>query len=242
MDPDLERLVRLQELENVLRRLRSELAEAPDQRRALDEALAAERSRLDEVRSSLEESQKLRRQKEGHLQDLETKRSRYKGQLMDVKTNKEYTAMLHEIEGVEREIGVTEDQILTEMERADELKQRAAYEEGVFKEAEAHHRGEISALDARVGGLEQEAGRVQAERDEAAAALPEELRERFERIAGLRGQGVAEAADGMCTGCRVKLRLQFYVELKRNDAVRQCEVCSRILYYSPPAPEVAPVP
>jgi predicted nucleic acid-binding Zn-ribbon protein len=53
---------------------------------------------------------------------------------------------------------------------------------------------------------------------------------------------VAEAAEGMCTGCRVKLRLQFYVELKRNDKVRQCEACSRILYYSPPAPEVVPAP
>ena len=50
------------------------------------------------------------------VQDLEAKRSKYKGQLMEVKTNKEYTAMLHEIEGVEREIRSREDQILQEME------------------------------------------------------------------------------------------------------------------------------
>jgi predicted nucleic acid-binding Zn-ribbon protein len=242
MDPDLERLVRLQELENVLRRLRTELAEAPGQRGALEDALVAERGRLEEARSGLDESQKLRRHKEGQLQDLEAKRSKYKGQLMDVKTNKEYTAMLHEIETVEREIGTTEDQILTEMERADELKQRVAMEEGRFAEAAALHQRETSALDERVARLESEAARVQEDRDQAAAALPEELRERFERVAGLRGQGVVEAADGMCTGCRVKLRLQFYVELKRNDAVRQCEACSRVLYYTPPAPEVAPVP
>ena len=241
MDPDLERLVRLQELENELRQLRTGLAEAPGQRSASEEALATERDRLAAARHGLEESQKLRRQKEGQLQDLEAKRSKYKGQLMDVKTNKEYTAMLHEIEAVEREIGATEDQILTEMERADELKQRVARELGLFQEAEARHREETSALDERVARLERDAGRVEGERDEQAGALPAELRERFERVARLRGQGVAEAADGMCTGCRVKLRLQFYVEVKRNDAVRQCEVCSRILYFTPPAPEVAPV-
>lgn len=242
MDPDLERLVRLQELENDLRRLRTELAEAPGRRSGFDDALAAERSRLDAARSGLEESQKLRRHNEGHLQDLEGKRSKYKSQLMDVKTNKEYTAMLHEIETVEREISVTEDKILAEMERADDLKQQAAREEGIFAEAEALHRGEVASLDERVASLEAAAQQVEASRDELAATLPDELRERFERVAGFRGQGVAEAADGMCMGCRVKLRLQFYVEVKRNDAVRQCEACSRILYFTPPAPEVAPVP
>jgi predicted nucleic acid-binding Zn-ribbon protein len=161
---------------------------------------------------------------------------------MDVKTNKEYTAMLHEIETVEREIGTTEDQILAEMERSDDLKQQVKKEEGIFAEAEQHHRGEVSALDERVASLESQAAKVGQDRDEQAAALPAELLERFERVAHLRGHGVAEAAEGMCTGCRVKLRLQFYVELKRNDKVRQCEACSRILYYSPPAPEVVPAP
>jgi hypothetical protein len=242
MNPDLERLVRLQELENELRHQRGELAEAPGRRSALEEALAAERSRLEAVRSGLDESQKQRRHKEGQLQDLEAKRSKYKSQLMDVKTNKEYTAMLHEIETVEREIGATEDQILAEMERGDELKQRVTQEQGRCQEAETRHREEVAALEERVARVEREAGRVEAERDEVAAALPAELRERFERVAAFRGQGVAEAADGMCTGCRVKLRLQFYVEVKRNDVVRQCEACSRILYFSPPAPEVLPVP
>lgn len=242
MDPELERLVKLQELESELRRLRSELAEVPGQRDALEAGLAAERSRLDAARGGLEESQKLRRQKEGHLQDLETRRARYKSQLMDVKTNKEYTAMLHEIEGVEREIGTIEDQILNEMERADDLKQQVAREEGTFAEAQEVHRKESAALEERASRLETEAQRAEAARDEQAAALPAELRERFERVARLRGHGVAAAADGMCTGCRVKLRLQFYLELKRNDAIRECEGCSRILYYSPPPPEVAPVP
>jgi len=46
---------------------------------------------------------------------------------------------------------------------------------------------------------------------------------------------VAEARDGMCQLCHMKLRPQMYVELKRNEVIVQCPSCSRILYYNPPA-------
>ena len=68
---------------------------------------------------------------------------------MDVKTNKEYTAMLHEIEGVEREIRGREDQILAEMERAETLAAEVKREEAVFKAAEERHPGERARLDER---------------------------------------------------------------------------------------------
>ncbi len=53
---------------------------------------------------------------------------------------------------------------------------------------------------------------------------------------------VAEARDGMCQLCHMKLRPQMYVELKRNEVIAQCPSCSRILYYEPPVPTVAPQP
>jgi hypothetical protein len=100
MNPQLEQLIRLQKAETELRRAQAELADIPKRRGELEAELAGERARLDAARAALEESLKARRRLEGELADLETKRSKYKGQLMEVKTNKEYTAMLHEIEGV----------------------------------------------------------------------------------------------------------------------------------------------
>ena len=109
MNADLEKLVRLHHAEADLKRVEAALAEIPRKRRDALEALARERARLDEARSALDGSQKARKQHEAQVQDLEAKRSKYKGQLMEVKTNKEYTAVLHEIEGVEREIKGRED-------------------------------------------------------------------------------------------------------------------------------------
>ena len=242
MHADLDRLIQLQKAESDLKRVETELLEIPQRKAVLDAALAAERGRLEAGRESLSQSQKARRQHEGDLQALEARRSKYKSQLMEVKTNKEYTAMLHEIEGVEREIRALEDQILAEMERAESLSAEVKREEQAFKEAELRQVAEARLLEARAAALRDEAQERAASRDAVAASVPEQALELFRRVARLRGAGVAEARDGMCQLCHVKLRPQMYMELKRNDSVQQCPSCSRILFYDPQVPAVSPEP
>jgi predicted nucleic acid-binding Zn-ribbon protein len=242
MNADLEGLVRLQRTESDLKRVQSDLADVPRRKAELEAALTAERARLEAARQQLEASQKNRRRLEGELQDLEAKRSRYKGQLMEVKTNKEYTAMLHEIEAVEREIRGREDQVLGEMERAEALTAEIKQEEGVFKAAEEQHRTQVRSLGDEEARLRVEAQRLGEAREGQAAALSPAVLELFQRVARLRGVAVAEARDGICQVCHLKLRLQMFSEIKRNDQIFQCPACNRILYYEAPAPVSAPQP
>jgi hypothetical protein len=238
MHPDLEKVIRLQREESELRRVEAALADIPRRKAETDGQLAAERQRLEAAREAFAHSQKSRRQKESELQDFEGKRSKYKGQLMEVKTNKEYTAMLHEIEGVEREVREHEDHILQEMERGETLAQDVKREEAVFKEVEERHRGDVRAIDEDARGLGGEAERHRTERDAVAASLSQEALDLFNRVARLRGSGLAEARDEMCQACHVKLRPQMYVEIRRNESLVQCPSCSRILYFEPPVPTV----
>lgn len=236
MIPDLEGLIRLQAVESELRRIDSDLARIPARQAELEAQLAAERGRFDGLKGSLDTSQKSRKREEGAVQDLEGKRSKYKGQLMDVKTNKEYTAMLHEIEGVEREIRTREDAILAEMEGAEALAAELKKEEEVFRKEEARHKQDVAALEGQRRELTARRERLAAEREQAEAAISSEVRELFHRVAKLRGAGVAAARDGRCQECHLLMRLQMYSELKRNDAITQCPQCNRILYYDPPTP------
>jgi len=242
MNPDLEKLVLLQRTETELKRVQGELAEIPRQRAERDALLDDERHKLDAARAALGGSQQNRRHKESELSDLETRRSKYKGQLMEVKTNKEYQAVLHEIEGVEREIRTREDEILQEMESAETLQLAVKEEEAVFKRAEQAHGSDVAALQARAAELQAQLERLLAERNAVATTIDGDILELFQRVAKLRGAGVAEARDEMCQLCRMKLRPQMFVDVKRNEAIIQCPSCSRILYYEPPVPETAPVP
>jgi uncharacterized protein len=242
MHPDLEKLIRLQAVESDLRKTDAELGGIPAQKSDLDARLATERSALDAIRGGLDGSQKGRRQKEGELQDLEAKRSKYKGQLMDVKTNKEYTAMLHEIEGVERDIRAREDQILAEMERAETLGGDLKREEEVFRTHEAKHKQEVAALDGRGRDLASRREKLAAERDQVAQTVSEDVLALFHRVAKLRGVAVAEARDGRCQECHLMLRPQMYVDLKKNEEIVQCPACNRILHYEAPVTVAAPEP
>ena len=242
MNPDLEKLVQLQRVDGELKRVETALLEIPRQRAAAEGRLQEERQRQDKAKSDLSESQKVRRQQEAALQDLETKRSKYKGQLMDVKTNKEYTAMLHEIESVERDIKAREDQILLEMERAETLGADVKREEAVFKSAEERHRAEMKVLSEQQAAHEVESGKLRKEREGVAAGLSGDLLELYGRVARLRGSAVAEARDEMCQVCHVKLRPQMYMNLKHNQEMVQCPACNRILYFEPPVPVVAQHP
>jgi predicted nucleic acid-binding Zn-ribbon protein len=242
MNPDLAGLIRLQRADSELRRVEADLALIPRRRSELEASLAAERGKLEAARASLDGSQKNRRRFEGELQDLESKRSKYKGQLMEVKTNKEYTAVLHEIEGVEREIRGREDQVLAEMERVETLTAEIKSEEAVFKAAEQEHKSRDRILTEEESRLREQARRLTGERDAEAGRLPSGLLELFQRVARLRGVAVAEARDGMCQVCHLKLRLQMYVDLKRNEEIVQCPACNRILYFEPPPPVSSPTP
>jgi predicted nucleic acid-binding Zn-ribbon protein len=242
MNPDLEKLVRLHHAEAALKRTEFDLAETPRLRKEVEGRLERDRSRLDAAKVALAGSQKARKEHESAVADLKTKLSKYKGQLMEVKTNKEYTAVLHEIEGVEREIKARDDLTFAEMVKEESLAQEVRREEADFKAVQADAGKEMAALDARAAALGGEAERLRKDRDAAAAAVPEEMLGLYGRVAKQRGTAVAEARDGVCEACHVRMRLQIWVEVKKNEQVFQCESCSRIFFYEPPPPTVSVEP
>jgi len=242
MNAELDKLVRLHHAETTLKRIESDLAEVPRLRLVIEERLERDRSRLDAAKAALAGSQKARKEHESAVADLKQKLSKFKGQLMEVKTNKEYTAVLHEIEGVEREIRARDDLTFGEMEKEESLAQEVKREEADFRAVAADAAKEKADLEARSTTLAAEASRKQAERDAAAAAIPEEALAIYARVAKQRGTGMAEARDGMCQACHVRMRLQIWVEVKKNEQLLQCESCSRILYYEPPPPTVSAEP
>ena len=240
MHPDLDRLIALQRVENELKRQEARLAEVPGRRTILENELRDERQRLDAAREALGSSQKNRRTVEAAVQDLETRRSRYKTQLMEVKTNKEYTAMLHEIETVEKEIRAREDVVLQEMEQAESLQAGVRHEEQEFKRVEEKHKSQMAVVDGEARELTAAVEHLRGERSKIVSTLSEDLRELYERVAKRRGSGVAEARDGMCQQCHLKFMPQMFMELKRRDQVMQCPGCQRILYYDGPPMPSAP--
>ena len=239
MHPDLETLVDLHHGDVELRRFDAELVALPQKKAAIEAQIVSDRAALDAAKAALDGQSKDRKRLELEVQDFEAKRSKYKGQLGEVKTNKEYTALLHEIENVEREIRSREDLILEAMEKVEAGQARVKAEEGAFKAVEATRRDEIKAIEAKIKECEARRAEVALTREKKAAALKPDLLAEYNRILQRRGVALAEAKDGACTMCHVKLRAQVFVDVKRNDAIIACSSCSRIMFFNAPPPQGA---
>src|SRR3984885_8579828 len=119
MLPDIENLLKLQDADKEIRRLQDEVAELPRGVAAIELQLAETKTQLEKAQASVKADEASRRKHETVISDLRGKISKYRDQSLDVKTNDQYKALLHEIQFAEKEIAATEDKILELMVNAD---------------------------------------------------------------------------------------------------------------------------
>jgi predicted nucleic acid-binding Zn-ribbon protein len=234
MSPELQQLIDLQALELALERVRQRIGELPAAQQALDTRIAERTAGLAGVKERMAVSHARRREIEKELAAVQGRLSKFKGQLTEVKTNKEYQAMQKEMATAETEIRAHEDRLLEQMEEAETHAAELKAAEGALKTEQADGAREQKALGAERGALDAELERTSVARRDLVAKIPSQAMALFERIAhGRRGLAVAEAKDGLCTACHVRLRPQIFNEVRRNDGLHQCDSCTRILYFVP---------
>lgn len=235
MAEDLKPLIELHYLDQKIAVLNSTISAMPAEIDELNRKLDTHQRAVKEKQDLIVENQKKRKELEGDLALIETKRNRYKEQLDAVKTNKEYTGLQHEIEQVSTAIRQIEDQILARMEEAEQLKKRLdesqkakSAEEGVIQEERSVLEGQVAKLRQELEGLQQQRQRWIDQ------ILPATMLIYESTTRARRGIAMAEAKDAMCRECHVRIRPQLFQEIKRNDSIITCESCSRILFYVPP--------
>jgi predicted nucleic acid-binding Zn-ribbon protein len=236
MNADLERVIALQRLDSEVSAARKKLADAPEREKAFDARLDAAKQHVADAKARLAANQDARRAIEKEVAVHQGRLSKYRDQAMAVKTNQEYHAIQHEMAHAQSEVKKYEDQILEYMVEADDLT-------ATIKAAEATLAAEQKTIDADRKKMQTEAVELRkaldalsAERAAVVAAMDRGVLATYEMAASRRqGIAVAEAKDGICTICHVRLRPQVFNDVRRNEAIVQCESCQRILYYGPAA-------
>ena len=230
----LEKLVSLQKCDVEIGTLESRLEQIPKKIEELEKEVATERANVKTAEESLSESKKTRRTLEGELELLEGKISKYKDQLMQVKSNDEYKAMQKQIQVAEDEISSKEDLILVKMEEADGLQSELARRKKELEEGLTHVRKLEAELETEASQLRDHLRERQREKEEISSALPEDLLNSYQKLASSRGGiAVAEAKNLFCTVCNVRLRPQVVELLRLGESIQRCDNCTRILYLSP---------
>ena len=234
MLPDLERLIRLQQLVNAATAAQRTVDAIPARIEDLDIRLTASNVAVDKAIHRLADKKTEHQAVEKNLVEVQSRLSRFKEQLMAVKTNKEYTAMQQEIATAEADVRRLEDAILEYMLEADDLMAEVEATEHALQTDRAEVERERAEFASERVELESTLSVTSDERTKLIGRIGAAARQLFETIASQRrGIAVVEARDGHCTLCNVRLRPQVFNEILLNTELIQCESCMRILYHDP---------
>ncbi|HEX2438051.1 MAG TPA: C4-type zinc ribbon domain-containing protein [Methylomirabilota bacterium] len=234
MDPQLQTLIELQTYDARITVLEAEAARLPKQIEAIQASLAEAQKQVETVKVRLDATRKELRGKEKDLEVISAKRSKLEARLYEVKTNKEYSAALLEIEESKQEKAKTEEEILGLMELQERLNVEIREVESRLKSRSEQAATDEGVVRKRLAAVEQDLGGVRSERNDRAKGLPPGLLADYEKLLRARN-GVAVAAvnaSAFCGGCRVSIRPQAIQELRSAvTPMMRCESCGRYLYW-----------
>src|SRR5215472_1920156 len=240
MVSDVQKLMHLQEADRHILRLKEEITSLPRKVAAIEQKLAGTRAILDGAKAAVKADEAARRKHEATIQELQAKISKYRDQSLEVKTNEQYKALLHEIQFAEQDIRAQEDKILELMLKAETREKSVKAAEVELKAQTAEIEKEKAEARERTAVDEKERADWTAQREQLRTGVDPDLLRRFERVSRFRGSGLSEVRGQKCMACQVMLRPQTYNEVKSGKIV-ECESCQRILFFDP-TKEEAPAP
>src|SRR3954462_7418630 len=241
MHPDVEKLLALQDVDREITRLTEEVAALPRRDAEIETKLAGAKAAVEKTKAAMKGNETSRRNFESDIKSTQEKISKYKAQSLDVKTNEQYRALMHEISFAEQDIRTAEDKILELMEGTEAQEKAVKAAEAALKTQSAEVEREKAEAKALTAKDEQALAEWNAKRKDLRAAVSESMLAHYDRVIRARRPALSEARDQKCSACNVMLRPQKYNELKMGDDVQTCDAGARILYYDPthepPPPE-----
>jgi predicted nucleic acid-binding Zn-ribbon protein len=227
-------LIDLQEVMSQARRLEEEKQRIPLEVADLKSLFEEREAKFLAADQEFETLRTQRRDKEREIEEERDKVERAKAKLMSIKTNKEYYAMLKEIEGTRRTNAAREEELLALLVRYEEVEKRRGELKAELDEVTGKYRERMVDVEARMGAFDGDIGKIVSRKRQVASKLEPGLVRRFEMIFERRdGLAIVAARNYSCTGCHMNISPQLFNLLQREDRIHTCPNCNRIFYFEP---------
>ena len=215
------------------------LAGVPESMRALHEEFTAAKTELDALDASATQAALDRRQAEAAIADAQEKLKHFQQQVSKVRNQREYGALLTEIDTVKQQTKTLEDAALAAESRSEEIAQQVAARRAAFADLDSRYQAELVNWEAEKPVVAQRAAVLKAEVEALEVGLPRpvlgHLRRIFERYKGdtlamvRKVERPGAQAIWHCSSCNYQIRPQVAVEIRSRGTIVQCEGCKRFL-------------
>jgi predicted nucleic acid-binding Zn-ribbon protein len=228
----LERLVALQIVDLKIQEMERAKEEIPQRLASLEEEFRKEEEKVQAERTEVEKLQKERRQKEKDLEEEIDRVKKAEARVFEIKTNKEYQAVLKEIDNAKKLNRQREEEILGILERLEEMQNHLGKGEKGLEARRKDYQRQVAELKQKAASFDEEMAGEVRQREEQEKAIPQDLLSKYHMLLERRqGVAVARVINGVCQACNMNLRPQLYIELQKQDTLIACPNCNRILFW-----------
>lgn len=231
MHAELEKLLVLQDRQQKIKQIDTEIKTVPLQRRNLESQLAESAANVDALKQKARQVEVDRKRLELDVGTRTESISRLKTQQYQTRKNDEFQAIGHEIERYGNEIRKLEDEELELMEQGDKLKEQVDAAEKTAKSTKESISRQLNDLEEKSKTLDSRLQELSKERAELAAQIDEDLLNRFDRLFESKGDAaIVSVEHGVCSGCHMKVTTATAKDVQAGKEIVSCEQCGRILY------------
>ena len=232
METDFEKLIQLQNLDIEIKNTSLLLEVLPRQVKEIDQKIEETLKIVQDAKDKLAQNQKTRRDLEAEVQDLKGKITKYKRQLNEVRTNKEYSSLLKEIEETQAKIDSLEEEIIEEMLAADDIEKEIKSADQKAVEIQNDLTKQKEDILKKKKEIEDEKRTLQKGKEDLLPQVPSDQLDLYNQIfAKKSGIVLSPLRDEFCSMCHMRIRPQMVNELLAGNKIILCENCGRILYY-----------
>ncbi len=230
-DRQLELLISLQKIDKEIKIFNQQKEKIPEEIERERQVFEKINSEINQLNGKIEQAKKERRSKELETQSTTDLLNNTKEKLPNVKTNKEYSAVLQEIENLKSKIDYLEEEEIKLMENIEECQKEYEQKLKEKKEEEKKYLEVKKRKEDELENLNKHLGKELNHRKELATKIESKWFKYYEKVMDARdGLAVVKIEKNTCCGCHRSLRPQLSIEIRQNDSIIKCPYCSRFLF------------
>lgn len=227
----IELLKKAQLLDSQIYTAEVRLEEIPLEKHRIEESFESEKAHLHHLEEVLKKLQMKQKEKELELNQKEANVKKLDGQLSQVKTNREYSALQQEIASLKADNSILEEDIIKIMDEVEAAQVELKKERERLKEVEKTLAQQKSDWDKEDQKSREIIAKLKSERDEAVKDVEPDVKELYETLIKKKsGLALVPIKGENCGACQLRLRPQLINEVQLGEKITVCESCSRILY------------
>ena len=232
MQQDLSNLLKLQEIDYFLGELERSKEYLPDMMENLKRELAESQLKYETAVSDLEDAKLKQKNLELEVKSKEVDLQKYQQQMMSIKTNKEYDALVAEIDMIKKSISSMETELLETIEVISTLESSIEEFKEKLNQTKTNNSKQLAILQEKIDTIGDKVSAKYGERKEVTTEISRQIFSIYDRVRkGKGGSAIVPVKSRACGACFKALTPKKIQEIRKAVKILTCDNCGRLLYW-----------